>query len=461
MRRAPLFLLGLTLLSCATPAPGPPASPGGARPPAPAGAAGASGGVAGSGSSAAAWPASGARAPATAGAEPSGASAAADVAAASGAGAAGSTYRGHGAESIAPEVLARYRPPPLPPEIASRVEALMDVRAPGAGRLSPDGKSLFFSWSITGVPQIWKVDGPRRFPEELTGGEDATALAAITPDGKWLVVQRDRKGEENPGLYLQAPAGGPLVEIQHERRVQTHFEQASSDGAYVYFTANDVKPASYVIYRFDVARRLKEKVFDEDGLWHVSDLRDDGRLLLRKETGELWAEYYELDPAKKALTPLFGQGEYEEYDARYGAKEGEIFVLTNKFGEYRRLYAFLAGSFTPLGSDVRFDVAGFDVDRRRTRVLYTTNEGGYTRPHALDARTRRPLALPPLPPADHVLFGPTTPDARYTTVSVDDGRHPPQGYVLDWRTSHLEAWHSPSTPEVDTTRFARAEAETY
>ena len=86
----------------------------------------------------------------------------------------------------------------------------MDVRAPGIGALSPDGKSLYFSWSITGIGQIWRVDGPRHFPQQVTGGEDSTALAAITPDGRILVIQRDRKGEENPGLYLQPVAGGPL-----------------------------------------------------------------------------------------------------------------------------------------------------------------------------------------------------------------------------------------------------------
>ena len=88
-----------------------------------------------------------------------------------------------------------------------------------------------------------------------------------------------------------------------------------------------------------------------------------------------------------------------------------------------------------------FDVDAFDVDRRRTRIVYTTNEGGFTRPHALDARTLRPIALPPLPPAvDHVAFGPTTPDGRFTTLGIDDGRHPTQGYVVDWSavepTSH-------------------------
>jgi dipeptidyl aminopeptidase/acylaminoacyl peptidase len=385
-------------------------------------------------------------------------------------------YAGHGVETIAPEVLAKYRPLPLSPEVSRRIESLMDVRAPGIGVLRPDGKSLYFSWSITGIGQIWRIDGPRHFPQQVTGGEDSTSLAAITPDGHNLVIQRDRKGEENPGLYLQPAVGGPLEMIQHVPGVQTHFEAVSSDSQYVYFTANDRRPDAYVVYRWDVAKKERQVVFDGsgaspplpgeppnpgNGLWHISDLKDDGRLLLRKETGSMTAEYFEWDPARRTLTPIIGQGETEEYDARYGAREGELVVLTNKFGEFRRLYSWKAGKLASLGGDIKFDVDGFSIDRKRTRVTYTVNEGGFTRPRALDAKTFRPITLPAFPDAEHVYFGETTPDGRYTTIGVDDGRHPLQGFALDWTTGTLDPWHAPSTPEIDATKFARVELESY
>lgn len=376
-----------------------------------------------------------------------------------------SSYTGHGVETIAPEVLAKYRPVALAPEVSRRIQALMDVRAPGAGTLSPDGKALYFPWSITGIGQVWRADGPRRFPQQLTAGEDSTTLADITPDGRWLVIQRDRKGEENPGLYVQPAGGGPLEVIQHVPGVQTRFEGVSSDSRYVYFTANDAKDGkrdSYVVYRWDLAKKQREVAFDaQPGLWRVSDLKDDGRLLLRKETGSVTAEYFEWDPAKKVLTPLLGQGELEEYDARYGAREGELLVLTNKLGEFRRLYDFKEGKLTPLGEDIRFDVDAFTIDCKRARVLYTVNEAGLTRLHALEGKSLKPVALPAFPEADHVYFGETTPDGRYTTLGVDDGRHPLHAFVLDWTTGKLESWSEPSTPEVDTTRFARATIESY
>jgi dipeptidyl aminopeptidase/acylaminoacyl peptidase len=369
-------------------------------------------------------------------------------------------YSGHGAASVAPAVLARFAPRPLDAALSRTIQAMLDVRAPGAGVLSDDGGHLYFSWRVTGTTQLWRLDGPDRFPVQLTGGEDATTLAAITPDGQTLVVQRDRKGEENPGLYLMPAAGGPLREIQHREGVQTTAQLLSRDGKVLYFRANDRKPDAYAIYRYDLASGARELVLDQPGLWSVRDERD-GKLLLAKATGAVTSEWFEWDLAKKALAPLFGQGEAEEYQARYAAQPGELLVQTNKLGDLTRLYRWKAGALTPVTGELKWDVSGFTIDHGRTRILYQVNEAGSSRLFALDARTFKPVALPKLPPADQVDAGATTRDGRYTVLSVDPGDAPRASWVHDWKTGKLTRWVVASAPEVDTRRFARATLETY
>jgi dipeptidyl aminopeptidase/acylaminoacyl peptidase len=107
------------------------------------------------------------------------------------------------------------------------------------------------------------------------------------------------------------------------------------------------------------------------------------------------------------------------------------------------------------------DVSSFDIDRPRKRILYQVNEGGYTRLFGLDAVTKKPLKLPTLPSADHVIAGATSMDGRYTALFVDTGTAPPQSYVYDWRMAKLAAWHKPSSPELDTSTFARVTLESY
>jgi dipeptidyl aminopeptidase/acylaminoacyl peptidase len=384
----------------------------------------------------------------------------APVAAAS-ATAASTPYSGHGLSSLPPEILAAYAPKPLPSDVTRHIQAMLDIRAPGGAALSPDGKSMFFNWSVTGVWQIWKLDGPRRFPVQLTGGEDVTKLVDVTPDGKWLIVMRDRKGEENPGVYLLDPNGGPLRMVQHTPKVQTRYQFTSSDSKSIYFASNDRKPDAYAIYRYDIAGGKKELVFGEEGLWSVSDHQKDGRLLLQKSLGALVREYYEYDPSSKKLTPLFGQGEREEYEARYGAAPGEIIVQTPKVGEFRAIYRFKDGKMTPAVSDAKHDIEEFDTDEPRRHLFTTVNDRGYTRLRVVDARTFAEIKMPDFPGAEHVSFGATSHDGRYTVLNATTATSPTKTYVYDWNTKALVQWVVPSAPEIDTTRFVSAKIETY
>jgi dipeptidyl aminopeptidase/acylaminoacyl peptidase len=384
-------------------------------------------------------------------------------------GADGAMYSGHGAASVSPEILARFAPTPLPSEVSRRIQAMLDVRAPIASRLAPDGRSLFFAWTVTGTPQIWKADGPRRFPVQLTGGEDVSRLSAITPDGAWLVIARDRKGEENPGLYLMPTNGGAMRVVQHVPNVQTQLQHVTRDGKSLFFRANDVKADSYAIYRWDFAGEKRELVFGEDGLWSMDDLSASGtKLLLAKATGALTREYWEYDLSTRKLVALLGQGEKEEYEAQYGATPGELVVQTPKFGEYRRLYRvkpkggpLAAGDAVAITPDAPHDVSSFFLDAPRRTLYFTSNEGGFLRGHALDAKTYKERAFPAVKGAVHLTFGAPSWDGRYVIVNATSATAPSTSQVLDWQSQRLTEWVVPSTPEIDTSTFAEATLDHY
>src|SRR5690606_4887449 len=126
-----------------------------------------------------------------------------------------------------------------------------------------------------------------------------------------------------------------------------------------------------------------------------------------------WREYAELDVRTKTLTPLLGQGEQTEYAMEYAAAPGEFFVVTNKLGDFRRLYRWKpGGELTPVTPGMAMDVSGFGVDQPRRRLYYTINDQGYQRLRVLDARTLEPLELPVPADADAVGIGSTSPDGR-------------------------------------------------
>ncbi len=367
-------------------------------------------------------------------------------------------YAGLGADSISKESIEAFRPKPLEPSLSRRIQSMLDISSPSAGMLSPDGAKLYFSWRVTGVSQVWRLDGPQRFPVQMTGGEDATQIAGISPDGQTLVIQRDRKGEENPGLYLQPAGGGALKEIQRIAGVQTRFAFVSDDNQYVYYSANDKQKDSYTIYRYHIASATKQVVFDQPGLWNIAD-QHHGRILLEKTITNLAAEFYEL--ADGELKPLFGQNEKEEYSAAYGAGPDELIVQTSKFGNFRRLYQWKAGQFKPVSPEINWDVSSFELDKSRQHISYSVNEAGYIRSFALDARSLQPIKLPQFKGSDHVLISGHSPDGRYSLISVETATSPRLSYRYEWSTGKLVQWQQAMSPEVNTQHFAKASLESY
>lgn len=372
-----------------------------------------------------------------------------------------SGYLGLGRESVDEQTLKQFAPPALPPELSRKIQSYLDIRAPGLGMLSNSKKKLYFSWRVTGTSQVWRLDNPKGFPIQMTGGEDSTTMQGLTPDDKWVILSRDRNGEENPGIYLQSALGGPLKVIQHKAKIQTFFEFVSADSQWIYYRANDVKPESYAIYRYEIATEKSELLFSEPGYWIIADHNDKGKLILTKAVTNTVSEHYEFDVQSKELKPLIGVGEREDYTVSFSATEGEYLVLTPKLGEFRRLYLFDGKKLSPLSPDLKWDVSKFSIDQARTHVLYEVNEGGYTRLRALDAKTWKPLELPAFPNADHVYIGSMSRDGQHVMLGIETSKGPRTSFSYAFQTNLLTQWLYPSQPEVDTQQFTKAKLEFY
>ncbi|MGF1486748.1 MAG: S9 family peptidase [Prochloraceae cyanobacterium] len=364
-------------------------------------------------------------------------------------------------DSITKADIKRYPPTAVSPEVAASVESILDIRSPGSGVLSPDGEKLYFNWNVTGVTQVWRIDRPKSFPIQMTGGQDRTRVVGISPKNDYIIVSRDRQGQENPGIYLQDTEGGPLTEIYHKDKVQTFALYISDDGRNIYYAANDIRPDSYANYRYDVTTGKKDLLFDRPGRWFISDSRGNGKFLVVNQIGNFAREYYEFDENTKEFTPLLGIGENKDYSARYGAKTGELIVLTPEFGEFSRLYSYIDGNFDPITPDLPQEIESFRIDRQREKIIYSINNKGYGQIKALNARNYRQLRLPLFRDAVQVWVNSIARNGRYMSISVNNGKAPTKRYLYDWRSNRLRELTLPSIPEMNADRFVAPELEYY
>jgi dipeptidyl aminopeptidase/acylaminoacyl peptidase len=372
------------------------------------------------------------------------------------------SYQGFGKESLTAEQMRKFEAPDVPEALATQIQRYFDIRSPGAGVLSAKTKKqLFFSWGVTGTSQVWRIDQPKGFPVQLTGGKDSTALVGQTPDGKWLVVSRDRNGEEHPGLYLLSPQGGALVEIQHLPKVRTFLQGISSDSKFLYFTANDLSQENYAIYRYEIESKKKELLLSEPGIWSVADHRDDGLWLLNKSTGSFSDEIYLFNTATKELKPLLGQNEKEEYTVMFTDQKDQYLVLSHRGEDFRALFLYNGKSWKMLSPKKKWDVESLQVDRAKTKVIFTMNENGFTRLYGLEVGSWRKISFPAFPEADHIYPGSITRDGSHLMLSIETSKAPRLSYSYNFKTRLLTQWVLPSSPEVDTSKFVTAREVQY
>ncbi len=370
------------------------------------------------------------------------------------------SYSGLGSESLSAETIKAFAPPALGDEISKQIQRMLDIREPARGIPSNDGESIYFTWNVTGKYQVWKTSKKQGFPEQLTGGENPAYLTGLLPNDEFLVISRDQKGEENPGLYLLSSAGGKLKKIFHEPKVQASFQGASEDSQFVYFSANSKNPKDRTLYRFHIPTGQIEKIFDEPGTWVIADMKGNERLLLAKLTGALSREFFEFNLNTKNLIPVLGQGKSEDIIVSYGPNTGEFFVLTNMLSNFKRLYSLKNGSFNPISEEVNFDGESYSIDDQRKRLTYSINENGWNRPHFLDARSLSPLPLPKIE-ADQLSIGNFSFNGRFLTMTVEVDGGPASVYLYDFDSKTFAPRISPQAPEIDTQGFSEASIEYY
>ncbi len=370
-------------------------------------------------------------------------------------------YKGHGLESIDQATLDKYAPKSLPSSLTSKIEKMNELRTPSLGLISPNGKSLFVSWSVTGTRQIWKLNGPKSFPVQMTGGEDSSRLHDITEDGKSLIISRDSKGDEYPSLYIQSVHGGELKKIFGQKKVKVSYQGQSKRGRYIYYRANDLGPTQFGIYKYDLATNKRVKIFEGKGFWYIADKKENGEMILGHATGNTSNEYFLFNEKTKKKTALLGQNEREYFAVQFSYYKGAYVVLTDKFEDFSRLYHLKNGKFTPLTKKMNVEIDSFSIDKDKKRILISLNDKGYYKMMGLDARTFRPLRMPKFRKSLHSYFGSTSYNSRYTTFGLSFYNKPRSSYLYDWKRGKLSQWTVPSSPEISTKGFSNWQLEYY
>jgi dipeptidyl aminopeptidase/acylaminoacyl peptidase len=285
------------------------------------------------------------------------------------------------------------------------ITRFLNVRRATSPSLSPDGRRVAFSTSVSGAPQLWVVDGAGGWPSQLTYGEPVT-FHSWSPDGEWILYGVDRGGDEREGYYLISPDGMTERELLPPSDAFRVFGAFTADGRSIVYATTARDGVAFDIHLLDIGTGDDRELFrGRMGLYASAFRPDGGAVLLTEARGEDANDVLLYDIGAARLDTLFSPADRASYGGFAWTPDGRgFYVATNQDGEYASL-AFYDVASRELQYVFRgeTDVEGVALSADGRYLAWTTNEGGYSGLHVRDLQADASVQPPELPPGLYAL----------------------------------------------------------
>lgn len=313
-----------------------------------------------------------------------------------------------------------------------RLEALLSVPALHGPQVSPDGGWVAWSWSRTGpAADVFAAptDGSSA-PVRLTRTPDDTHVVSWTPDGRALVVEQDRDGDERVRLYLVG-LEEPLSMVPLTEEAPNYYVrggQVDRDGRWLVYGANlDAASGREIeetwIYRQDLGsgeRRVLAR--PKRANFHAPQLNLPGDTVLYHRN--------DLDPAGLQVWLVDVDGRYDREILNFGPEskvyaswfpDGRRVLFVAETGSHRRLGVWEDWTVRILLDDPRRNIEYAFVATAGGPVVVAEVERARTRASLLDAESGAEKRVPEVE-GNLIPLSPTR-DEEWVALHYD-ARHP-------------------------------------
>jgi len=345
------------------------------------------------------------------------------------------------------------------------LERYLNVRNAGGASLGPEGGRLSFTIDTTGTSQVWALDGPGEWPDQLTFYEERVTFAEWSPTRAELAFGMDQGGDERAQLYRLAGDGSEVLAWTDMPDAKHRWGGWSGDGDRFAFASNRRDEAVFDVY---VQGRTEtgddaELVWEGDGWYSVAGWGpDDERLLLHRAQGSFDHDVYVLDVASGERTRLTDDdGEVRYQGLNWGPDGDAVYCCTDRDSDTLYLARLDLESHelavVEEGGDWNLD--GLELDDDTGRFVYSRNVDGYTEltvGELTGATSYEELAEPDLPPGVRggVDFGPDAERFAVTATARSDNANV---HVVDAATGEATRWTDAATAGIPRESFAEPE----
>jgi len=131
--------------------------------------------------------------------------------------------------------------------MAYDIERYLNIRGAGGPTVGPSGE-LAFMLDTTGSNQVWQLDEPEAWPEQLTFHDERVVYASFSPTREELVYGMDEGGDEFVQLHRLSADGSEDVALTDAPDAKHNWGGWSHDGDRFAYAANRRDQAVFDVY---------------------------------------------------------------------------------------------------------------------------------------------------------------------------------------------------------------------
>lgn len=357
--------------------------------------------------------------------------------------------------------------PPIPAELAAKIEPYSDFRAQQLLSWHPTRREMLVSRRLEATNQVHLVTEPGTSPQPLTDFPDPVNFAQYEPaKGNYFVFLRAEGGNEVYRVFREDIATKAVTPLSPAGERATEFAFARTGKIAVYATqlvdrANPQRKAVTSIHFLDPARPKSDRVVArmDGGGWGAFHFSEDGKRLAFVEYISATESYlWVMDVAtgrKGRITPKPKTGKVFYGDARFTRDGRGVVTVSDGDGEFRRLVylPISAGQPRVLTPKLNYDVEQFDLSFDANRLAFVTNEKGASVLRLMELPTFKELPRPPL------LQGVIRSlewrrHSHEVAFSMSSAKSAGDVFSYDIEANQLTRWTNGNSPKVNTSAFA-------
>ncbi|AMO21476.2 S9 family peptidase [Flavobacterium columnare] len=291
---------------------------------------------------------------------------------------------------------------PISKELLQKVKKYAETRGAGLSAVHPIKDEVIVFTRFGSTNQLHKVTQPLGTRTQITFFEEPIANASYEPvKGEYLIYSRDAGGNEFGQLYKLDLKTGQSTLLTDGGRSQNGNITWKKEGSGFYFSSTKRNGADRDIYyinpNYPSSTRLVLEV--KGGGWSITDISEDGKKLLITESisaneSHIWM----LDTTTSKLTEITNRTDkgIVQTNANFSKKADEIWFTTDRDNEFKRLALFnlQTKKISYLTSSIPWDVESYDLSEDKTKLVFTTNEGGVHKLYLMETATKQFKAIP-------------------------------------------------------------------